>query len=367
MSTPLKLSKTDKDFVITRKQDPIPPFPYHEEEVTIENTKDNVSLSGTLTYPTTGKNFPAVILITGSGQQNRNEEIFGHRPFLVLSDYLTRLGIAVLRVDDRGIGKSTGNFSQSTTADFANDVRAEVAYLKMRTEIDQKKIGLIGHSEGGMIAPIVALDEKDIAFIVLMAGPGLPGDKLLILQTKLLGQITGGDSATIAKSMSFNQSIYKIVKDEKDSIAAHKKLHDAYIRFYVSIGKGKSYEKDDIEKQVKAVQTPWFKYFLTYDPIPALEKIKCPLLALNGQKDLQVPPKENLLEIEKALKKAKNKNFKTVELKGLNHLFQTANTGSPAEYAGIDETIAPEVLNTIGDWILSIAAKIEMTPVLMML
>ncbi len=353
---PLILRKNDKEFIIRREQDPVPPLKYHEEEVTIQNTKAGITLAGTLTYPKNGTKFPAVVLITGSGKQNRNEEIFGHRPFLVIADYLTQLGIAVLRVDDRGAGKSTGDFASSTTADFATDVEAEVNYLKARKEIDAKRIGLIGHSEGGLIAPMVANNDKKIAFVVLMAAPGLSGDKILVRQTEDLGKAAGTDSSILAASVAFNKRVYRFIKTEKDSAAAYEKLFDGYLRYYESVGQN-AVNKEDIANQVKALQTKWLKYFMMYNPEPALKKLKCPVLVLNGEKDLQVSAKENLPAIKKALNEAGNKNFKVLEIKGVNHLFQTATTGSPSEYAGIGETISFDVLNTIGEWIKGVVKK----------
>lgn len=355
-SFPLVLRKNDKEFVIKREQDPVPPFDYHEEEVTIQNTNAGITLAGTLTYPKTGTKFPAVVLITGSGKQNRNEEVFGHRPFLIIADYLTQFGIAVLRVDDRGAGKSTGNFAESTSADFATDVEAEVNYLKTRKEIDAGQIGLIGHSEGGIIAPMVANNDKSIAFLVLLAAPGVSGDKILAKQTEDLGKVAGTDSSILAASVAFNKKVYHFIKTEKDSATAYEKLLDGYLKYYESVGQNRV-NTEDVANQVKALQTKWLKYFLSYDPQPALKKIKCPVLALNGEKDLQVSAKDNLPTIKRALTEAGNKNFKVLEVKGVNHLFQTATTGSPSEYAGIGETISYDVLNTVGEWIKGVVKK----------
>lgn len=355
-SLPLILKKNDKEFVIKREQDPVPPFEYHEEEVTIQNPNAGISLAGTLTYPKTGNKFPAVVLITGSGKQNRNEEVFGHRPFLIIADYLTKLGIAVLRVDDRGAGKSTGNFAESTSADFATDVESEVNYLKSRKEIDADRIGLLGHSEGGLIAPMVANNDKSIAFLVLLAAPGVSGDKILAKQTEDLGRVAGTDSSILAASVAFNKKVYRFIKTEKDSATAYEKLLDGYLKYYESVGQSKV-NTADIANQVKALQTKWLKYFISYDPQSALKKLKCPVLALNGEKDLQVSAKENLPAIKKALTEAGNINFKILEIKGVNHLFQTATTGSPSEYAGIGETISKDVLDTIGVWITGVVKK----------
>jgi pimeloyl-ACP methyl ester carboxylesterase len=352
---PLDLEKTEKPVVINRPQEPKPPFPYNSEDVSYANKTEGDTLAGTFTCPKEGGPFPAVLLITGSGPQNRDEELLGHKPFLVLSDYLTKLGIAVLRVDDRGVGKSTGDFKSATTADFATDVLAGVEYLKTRSDVKNKEIGLIGHSEGGLIAPMVAVKSPDVAFIVLMAGPGLPGDSILLMQEALISKAEGTSPDDIAKAGVINRKIYDIIKKEPDSVKAHNAITAIFEKYYETLSdsvKENLGDKNMALKMLSAVETPWFKYFIKYDPRPTLEKVKCPVLAIDGEKDLQVPPKEDLAAIKEALTTGGNKNFETVELKGLNHLFQTCTTGSPTEYNKIEETISPAALKTIGDWIL---------------
>jgi pimeloyl-ACP methyl ester carboxylesterase len=293
------------------------------------------------------------LLITGSGAQDRNESLLGHKPFLVLADYLTRRGIAVLRVDDRGVGGSTGSVPNSTTADFAGDVLAGIEFLKTRKEINPKQIGLIGHSEGGVIAPMVAAQSSDVAFIVLMAGTGLPGEEILYLQSERIMKANGATPEQLARQRKSQETIFKVIKEEKDPAVAEKRLHE-------ELSKGLTEEELNqmkksepaISAQLKGANTPWFRYFLTYDPRPALRKVKCPVLALNGENDLQVPINENLSAIEAALKEGGNKDVTLVRLPKLNHLFQTSVTGSPNEYRNIEETIAPVALATIGDWIL---------------
>ena len=298
---------------------------------------------------------PAVILITGSGQQNRDEEIFGHRPFLVLSDNLTRQGIAVLRVDDRGIGGSTGNFSQATTEDFAGDVLAGVEFLKNRTEINPDQIGLIGHSEGGLIAPIVAVKSPDIAFIVLMAAPGLTGEEILYMQSDLIARAEGVSNETIAQNRALMNRMFSVVKEEENNTIAEEKLREILRAELANLSEEEKanlgYSEAAIDSQVKELSSPWMRFFLIYDPRPTLMRVKCPVLAISGEKDLQVPPKENLLAIDEALRAGGNKDYSVKELPGLNHLFQTAKTGSPSEYARIEETISPVALETIGNWI----------------
>jgi len=351
---PLVLNRIEKAPDTHREQDPVKPYPYTEEEVVYENKEAGVKLAGTLTLPRSEGPFPAVILITGSGQQNRNEEIMGHRPFLVLSDYLTRQGIAVLRVDDRGIGGSTGNFSQATTEDFAGDVLAGVEFLKNRKEIDSSQIGLIGHSEGGTIAPMVAVKSPDVAFIVLMAAPGMTGEELLYMQSDRIARAEGASNETIARNEALMRRMYSVVKEEKNNTAAEEKLREILRTELANTSEQKiessGYSEAVIDAQVRELSSPWMRFFLTYDPMPALMKVKCPVLAITGEKDLQVPPDENLRAINEALKAGGNKDYKVKELPGLNHLFQTAKTGSPSEYAKIEETISPAALEIIGNW-----------------
>jgi pimeloyl-ACP methyl ester carboxylesterase len=357
-SLPLVLRRIEKVATVSRPQDPKPPYPYKEEEVTVENKAAGITLAGTLTEPDSGGPSPAVVLITGSGPENRNEEVFGHRPFLVLADYLTRQGIAVLRCDDRGVGKSTGDAKTANTADLATDAKAEFEYLKTRPDIDPKRIGLLGHSEGGIIAPIVANQTPDVAFVVLMAGTGLPGDSVLMLQSYLVAKAEGAADSTLAKNAATERKLLDIAKSASDTAAAAAERRLLLKQAAQSVPSDSlSASNQAVDQQIKALLTPWFRYFLSYDPRPALTKLKQPVLALVGGKDVQVAPKENLAAIEAALKAGGNKDFEVKELPGLNHLFQTANTGSVGEYTKIEETIAPSALKVIGDWILAHTRK----------
>ncbi|HWZ43418.1 MAG TPA: alpha/beta fold hydrolase [Candidatus Saccharimonadales bacterium] len=342
---PLALKKADDKADMApprRPQNPSRPYPYREEEVSYRNKSADITLAATLTLPQGQGPFPAVVLITGSGPQDRDEALMGHRPFLVLSDYLTRRGIAVLRADDRGTAKSTGNFATATTADFATDTEAGIAYLKGRREIDQRKIGLIGHSEGGMIAPMVAARNSDVAFIVLMAGTGVPGDEVLVAQVKAIAAANGGDPAMSEKLGSEEREVTAMVRQEKDTPKLENMLR----------GKIAGHMPEaQMNAAIKQMTSPWMRFFIEYDPATALRKVKCGVLAINGGKDLQVLPQQNLPAIRKALEAGGNRNFEVVELPGLNHLFQTAATGSPTEYARIEETIAPAALEKIAGWI----------------
>ncbi len=354
----LKLDlKYSEDYTgIKRPQEPKPPFPYKVEDVIFENEDDGVYLSGTLTYPEEGESFPAVILITGSGPQNRNEEVFGHKPFLVISDFLTRNGFAVLRFDDRGVGASTGDFSKATTFDHANDVLWAIEYLKTRDEIDVDNIGLLGHSEGGMIAQIAAVENPyDVKFIVMLAGVAIPGDELILLQSEKIALSEGRPKSEIDENIKRQKFIIDLLKSDAPNHSIENEIRKFLSETFPDESKLNQQEREEIKKlidnQIKTVTSDWYRNFLKFNPAVYLEKIKCPVLALNGEKDVQVPPKENLKAIENSLKKADNKNFKVLELKGLNHLFQSSNTGSISEYAMIEETISPVALEEILNWL----------------
>jgi fermentation-respiration switch protein FrsA (DUF1100 family) len=352
VSLPLVLKQTYEVIERIRPQEPKKPFPYDEEEVFYENKKTGIKLAGTMTLPRTKEPVPAVLLITGSGPQDRDETLLGHRPFLVLADDLTRRNMAVLRVDDRGVGGSTGDILSSTNEDFAQDVLSGVEFLKGRKEINPGQIGLIGHSEGGIIAPIVAARSADIAFIVLMAGTGLTGEEIIYLQSELIAKAMGAFDAQIRQNRTLQEKIFAILKSGEDVGAVEKALERLLEEETASVHIA-MVSKSQVEAQRGTLLSPWFRSFLTYDPRPALMKVKCPVLAINGEKDLQVPPKENLGAIGEALKAGGNEKVTILELTGLNHLFQTAETGLPIEYGRIEETISPSALEIIGNWILS--------------
>ena len=325
-----------------RPQTPVKPYPYRDEEVRYDNPSAHITLAGTLTLPAGAAPFPAVLLITGSGPQDRDEGLLGHRPFLVLADYLTRRGIAVLRADDRGVGKSGGRFATATTADFATDADAGVAYLRRRPEIDPKKIGLIGHSEGGVIAPMVAARDHDIAFVVMMAGSGVPGDAMLAEQNVLVVEAMGATHQQAVARGAQIRAISEIVVRESDPAVRASRLRQLLAG---------AAPAPQIDEQIRQIDTPWFRYFLGYDPGPALRAVTCPVLAMIGEKDLQVAPKQNLPAIRAAFAASGNQRTEVVEMPGLNHLFQTARTGAPSEYGEIEETIAPAALELMASWI----------------
>lgn len=350
---PLEWKKVDKPTALNRPQVPNKPYPYREAEIQYANKRvPGVELAGTLTLPEGAGPFPAVVLISGSGPQDRDESLMGHKPFLVLADHLTRKGIAVLRFDDRGVGKSTGNFGNATSADFATDALASVDYLKTRSEIDSKRIGLVGHSEGGMIGPIAAVQSPDVAFLVLIAGPGIPIPELLRQQAELILRAAGKSDAEIDKKVAQQKQVFEVLRNEKDQNALQAKL-----KAIVASEADKSSATPDTS--IAMMTSPWFRFFLAYAPADSLSKIKIPVLAVNGEKDLQVEPKSNLSGIRAALTKADNNNFTIVELPGLNHLLQQSNTGSPAEYGAIEETMNPSALELMSNWILKTTRNLK--------
>jgi pimeloyl-ACP methyl ester carboxylesterase len=357
LSLPLNLSRqvVEKE-VFARPQEPVKPYPYREEEVFFEHQEDDghtITLAGTLTLPREKGTFPAVVLISGSGAQDRNEEIMGHKIFLVLSDYLTRNGVVVLRFDDRGTAASTGNFQTATTYDFSKDVEAGVKYLQTREEIHKKKIGLIGHSEGGCIASMVAARNKGVAFIVLLAGAGLRGDQILLLQQDLIAGASGVPEEDRRRAKSLNEGFFNKILQETDAKQLASSLTDYLTQALEEMpGNDREVYNDNFIKATLARMTsPWMQYFIRHDPAENLEKVKCPVLAINGGKDLQVPAKINLEAIRAALAKGGNKRVTVKELPGLNHLFQACDTGLPAEYGQIEQTFSPVALDEVLAWV----------------
>jgi len=347
--------KVEKPPLVSRPQEPKRSYPYDEKEVFYENKKAGVKLAGTLTLPRLERPFPAVLLISGGGAQDRNETVFGHRPFLVLADYLSRHGIAVLRVDDRGVGGSSGNTLESTIEDLSGDVLAGIDFLKKHEKIDPDNIGLIGHSEGGIIAPMVAVESEDVSFIVLMAGMGLTLEEFSYLQVALISRSVGKSEEEIAKNRAVMEEIYEVVKKEKNNERAGKKLRDIYESSLAGLSETEKASIGDLEvyinNQIQNVLSPGIRYLLTYDPRATLMKVRCPVLAIIGEKDLHVSPEENLRATEEALLAGGNKACTVKMLPGLNHLFQTTETGLISEYGEIEETISPKALKLIREWI----------------
>jgi pimeloyl-ACP methyl ester carboxylesterase len=326
-------------------QNPQPPFPYKSVEVSYQNAAGGVKLAGTLTLPEGPGRFPAVILITGSGPQDRDETILGHKPFWVIADFLSRRGIAVLRVDDRGVGGSTGDAMKATLEDQAGDVLAGVDFLKSRADIAAKHIGVIGHSEGGIIGPIAASRSASISFVVMLAGTGVPGIQVLRLQEDMILRAAGVDAAAIAKNRAAADMMVDVIQSNPDNQAAL-----ATIRSRLEEMKNPMPDAV-IQAQIAMIRAPETQSMLAYDPAEALRKLKVPVLALIGSKDVQVPPQQNLPAIAAALRAAGNKDFTVKELPGLNHMFQTCSQCTVAEYSSIEETFSRSALAVIGDWV----------------
>lgn len=361
-SLPLEFSREAVKVVVKKKpQEPVAPFPYKSEDVTFKNATANVTLAGTLTTPNTAGPHPAVILLTGSGAQNRDEEILGHKPFMVLADYLTRNGFAVLRYDDRGIAESTGDFATATTADFATDAQAAFTYLKTRKEINGKKIGFAGHSEGGSVAAMAAAANPEVAYIVLIAGSILPGDQQMLLQNYILGKANGMPETELTKLGAINRKVYDVIKQEADLAIMKTKIAAVMNADLKPILLKQGITEPDIaqyiEVQSRELASPWYSAFIKGNPGAALEKVKCPVLAINGSNDLQVEAKANLAAVEKAAVKAGNKNVKVMELQGLNHLMQESKTGKPAEYGDLEQTFSPVALEAIGSWLKTVSKQ----------
>lgn len=351
MPLPLNLKKGEASRP-RHPQEPQPPFPYRSEEVTVRNERDGINLAGTLTLPEKGTKFPAVVMVTGSGAQNRDEEIMGHKPFFVIADYLTRNGIAVLRCDDRGTAASQGTHATATNEDFATDTEAMVNYLRSRKEINAKKIGIIGHSAGGIIAFIVAKKDPSIAFVVSLAGAGVRGDSLMLKQVELISKSQGMPDAVWQGMKPSIRNRYAILQQtDKTPEELQKEL-------YADVTKTMSPEQlkdlntiQQLSAQISSMTSPWYLHFMRYDPTQDLKKLKCPVLALNGEKDIQVDAAMNLTAIQERITENGNKNVTVKAYPNLNHLFQTCEKGTLAEYGQLEETINPEVLKDIIEWI----------------
>jgi len=354
----LDLEKASEAFVLNRPQEPRPPYPYKEEEVSFTNSDQGFSLGGTLTLPEGQGPFPAAILISGSGSQNRDEEIFGHKPFKVIADHLTRKGIAVLRYDDRGVGSSGGNAAESTTLDLASDTKSALDYMRKRSEIDPSEIGLIGHSEGGMIAFMLGSSQKDLAYIVSLAGPGVDGKTILLEQSNHITRLSGASETILEDNWNVMNGVYEIMIKHESYQDWRAETLKFTSKFYSEKLLG-NYSEEEIERgkenllaSIPESAYAWMRYFVMFDPAPLLSSISCPVLALNGEKDCQVLPEENIEAIENGLAQAGNTHSKTLILAGLNHLFQNCDTGLPNEYGIIEETFDPKTLEMISEWIL---------------
>ena len=348
MTFPLNLAKAEKtDEQQARPQDPQPPFDYRIEEVSFTNEKEGNILTGTLTIPKGDGPFPAMVLVSGSGQQNRDEELMNHRPFWVIADYCARYGVAVLRYDDRGMGGSTGEVENATSLDFSYDAEAAFDFLSNQKHIDASCVGILGHSEGGIINFMVAARRPEVAFLVSLAGPSVNGIEVLKAQGEAIYRAQGLPEEAIAFTSATNNQLYGVIERSENREEA-----DSLLRQLV---KGWGYSDELTEQTVGQLASPWMYYFLKYDPTEAIVKTNCPALLLNGSKDLQVIASQNLPGYEKIIVEYNKTNLTLCELPNLNHLFQHCETGSPNEYFTIDETISLEVLEMIVGFVNSLS------------
>lgn len=351
----LQMERTENPLRIRRPQTPQEPFSYSSEIITIKNKKAKVTIEGTLTLPKGDGPFPCLILVTGSGPQDRNSEIFLHKSFWVIAEYLSSRGIAVFRYDERGVGKTTGNFSTSTSYDFADDLLAVFKHLQKHKRLNKKQIGVAGHSEGGLVCAIAASRNKNIAFYISLAGPAVRGSEILLEQAKEHFVIAGKDEDFINYDYAFRKKIFELFHSNSDNqkfAEAVRKLFDETI---AEIGEERAKElsitKQIAEIWIMQLSSPWMKQFVKIDPADYLKNIKCPVLVMIGEKDFQVPYTQNLPIFEKIFSSSSHTNYTLKQLPHLNHLFQTANTGSISEYARIEETFSPVALEIIKEWI----------------
>ena len=355
---PMELSRSDDaPSRPARPQEPTRPFPYVVEDASFYNEADQVTLAGTLTLPEGVGPFPAAVLVSGSGPQDRDESLLGHKPFLVLADHLTRHGIAVLRYDDRGVGGSSGDFSAATSEDFADDALAGVAYLANDPRIDSGAIGIVGHSEGGIVGPMAAHRSNSVSFVVMLAGPGVTGLEVLVEQGRLINAANGTPSDVAEFNATLQQRLATVAAETGDRDVASEQMRAALREEIDRLSDearalvNEALTDDAIEQTVSQMNSPWFRYFLQYDPRGTLEATSVPVLALFGEKDLQVPPDQSAEEVRAALIRGGNPDATIHVMPGLNHLFQEADTGSPSEYQSIEETFNEKALSTVSDWI----------------
>ncbi|QTN19823.1 alpha/beta hydrolase [Brevundimonas sp. AJA228-03] len=328
-----------------RPQTPQPPFPYAAEDVTFRNDGAGITLAGTLTLPEGSGPFPAVVLLTGSGAQDRDETIFDHKPFAVWADALTRRGIAVLRYDDRGIGGSGGGGPNETMADFATDARAAITFLQTRPEIDAARIGLIGHSEGGAIAPLAVLNGAPAAFVVMLAGPAVSGAEIITEQAALIAAASGQTPEQVAEVRRVQgRTMAAVVANRNDGPAAAAAASAVLVEAGIPA--------EQARNSTAAMASGWYRYFVAYDPAPALAALTVPLLAVYGDRDLQVPA-----TLDAGALRRLQPSAEIVVLPGLNHLMQTATTGLPGEYGTIEETVSPLALDTVTDWVVKVTTR----------
>ena len=345
------LATTPRGAKPNRPQEPVAPFPYRAEEVQFLNKGANVRLAGTLTLPPGQGPFPAAVLLTGSGPQDRDETIYNHKPFLLIADYLTRRGIAVLRFDDRGAGKSGGDAKAMTAAIYATDAEAALQFLRARPEINGKEVGLIGHSEGGTAGIRAAATAPGAAFLVLLGTAGLPGGEVVVQQALANARMKTTDPKILAGVEQRQRTMLAITQRVTDPQLAQQQMVTVLMPNISLPPEQMAQLRAAAAGQASLFITPSFRYLLTDNPTQTLRAVKCPVLALGGSKDMQVVSNTNLPALDKALKASGNRDVTVRELPGLNHMFQTAPTGGLDEYGRIEETFSPAALQAMGDWL----------------
>lgn len=341
LDVPVKLTRTTEEAAkLYRPQEPQPPFVYNCKDV--EFSHDGITLAGTLTTPAWGGRFPAVVLISGSGAQNRDEEIMGHKPFAVIADYLTRSGFAVLRYDDRGVGGSSKGAPYDTTIDFVQDVIAAIDFLKTCNEVDSTRIGLLGHSEGGTIAMICASQHpEDVSFVISLAGMMVKGKELMVRQNEMIATLSGHPLTTEQRNEVVE--IFSAIAEMDDVAALADKLREIMLR-------RANHSAEVVEKSIKVMTSPWYISFVRLDPARYIENVKCPIYAVNGEWDVQVDANQNLEALKMLQPDAEIKSYAR-----MNHLFQEIQTKAQSmSYGAVSQTISPVVLSDVADWLMSI-------------
>ena len=342
-----------------RMQDPTD-FPYSRTVVNFPGGVEGVVMAGELTVPESGAPKALLVLVSGSGPQDRNCYLgsqINHSPFLVLSDYLTRLGYGVLRYDDRGVGESTGNFANATSADLASDAAAAIRYLRGVPGMEKMAIGIAGHSEGGIIAPMVAAEDDQLDFVILLAGPGMPIDSLMLEQRRQVAKSMGMPEYAIKRDEPALRAGYTFIKENTllDQDQFVEGLYSVFEEQLVNLPE--ALRKSIVDPRafnaqyVKPLSSPWMRYFIAFNPQDYLQKLTIPILAINGTSDVQVPAMDNLNAISKAMAISGNRDATVLPLLGLNHLFQPSETGALSEYGTIKTTFDPAALKVVGDWL----------------
>ncbi|PUZ24261.1 hypothetical protein GA0116948_107150 [Chitinophaga costaii] len=357
LSLPTGFSRTEtsvQDIQPNRPQNPKPPFNYVVQEVLIPNDSARLTLAGTFTRPSRNKRYPVVVMITGSGPQDRDETVFGHKPFWIIADQLTRDGVAVLRYDDRGVGASTGAYGTAGIADFASDAKAAIAYLRTRPDVDVNHIGLLGHSEGGNILQVVAADNPQVAFAISLSGPGVKGEDMMLKQNELVYRSIGAPDTVVNNRLSNMKALFDIVTTQTEKDIIKQQLTAEATKQYAALSpedKAKMPEAQYVVSIVTSLMSPEMSSILRFDPAAYLPRIHCPFLAIGGSRDVQVDADQNLKGMEAELRKGGNKKLTIRKFDGLNHLLQECQECTVGEYKTLEQSISPTVVDFISNWV----------------